>query len=418
MTGSARPATDVRLSIVVLTDLFPELSETFVVTEVRALEAAGHRVRIEAGAPSTSANPDASTGLAVSYLEGESLRRRLASLAWLAARHPFGCLRDLGARWRWRREEGVRSLRSLAPAARRIVTSGDEHIHVHFAGSAGLDALRLGRLLGVPYSLTAHAYDIFQLPRNLLEKLEGAAVVTTGCQYNVDHLRRLVGDEQRGRIHEIIMGVDAERFRRRSPHPPGGTLLAIGRLVEKKGFTHLIDAIARLEPEGVLDAVRIVGDGPLRDPLGEQVRRLGLAHRIEFMGSRDPEAVRELLEEAAVLAMPCVVASDGDRDSMPVVAKEALAMEVPVVASDEVGLPELVRPEWGRLVPPGDAEALADAVRELVSLRVEERMRMGRAGREWVIERCSPAREAAKLAAFIADAGAQEAGAAAGRPQR
>jgi glycosyltransferase involved in cell wall biosynthesis len=387
----------------VLTDLFPELSETFVVTEARALQAAGHRVRIEAGARPASPNPDGSRGLAVSYLDDDDLTHRLTSVGWLAARHPLGCLRDLARRWRWRREEAVRSLRSLAPAARRIVAAGDQHIHVHFAGTAGLDALRLSRLLGVRYSLTAHAYDIFQLPRNLSEKLEGAATVTTGCRYNVDYLQRLLGPEHGDRVHEIIMGVDAERFRRRTPYPAASTLLAIGRLVEKKGFAHLIDAVARLEPEGVLDSVKIVGDGPLRDALREQVRTLGLEHRIELLGNRDPEGVRDLLEEASVLAMPCVVASDGDRDSMPVVVKEALAMEVPVVASDEVGLPELIHSEWGRLVPPGDPDELAAAIRDLVSLPPEERARMGRAGRAWVIERCDPVQEAAKLAALISD---------------
>jgi colanic acid/amylovoran biosynthesis glycosyltransferase len=97
-----------------------------------------------------------------------------------------------------------------------------------------------------------------------------------------------------------------------------------------------------------------------------------------------------------------VIASDGDRDSMPVVVKEALAMEAPVVASDEVGLPELVSEEWGRLVPPGDPEALASAIDELLSLPAEERIRMGRAGREWVLSACSLDRETARLAALIA----------------
>ncbi len=89
---------------------------------------------------------------------------------------------------------------------------------------------------------------------------------------------------------------------------------------------------------------------------------------------------------------------------MPVVVKEALAMEVPVVASDEVGLPEVVRPEWGRLVPPGDAAALAIAIDELLALPAAERAAMGRAGRAHVAEHCDAAREAARLAGWIAEA--------------
>jgi glycosyltransferase involved in cell wall biosynthesis len=125
---------------------------------------------------------------------------------------------------------------------------------------------------------------------------------------------------------------------------------------------------------------------------------------VEFLGSRSPEEIRDLLERADLLAAPCLVAPDGDRDTMPVVVKEALAMEVPVVASDEVGLPEVVRPEWGRLVPPGDPRALADAIDELLALPAERRAEMGRAGRAFVVERCSVRGEAQRLAAMIATA--------------
>src|SRR3712207_2725959 len=144
------------------------------------------------------------------------------------------------------------------------------------------------------------------------------------------------------------MGVDAERFTRRTPHPEDGPIVAIGRLVEKKGFVHLIRAAARPELAGA--RVTIVGEGGLRPALEAEVERLGVGDRVELAGRREHEEVRELFEGAAVLAMPSVVAADGDRDSAPVVVKEALAMEVPVVASDAVGLPEIVRPEFGRLV--------------------------------------------------------------------
>src|SRR5207248_7896479 len=109
-----------------------------------------------------------------------------------------------------------------------------------------------------------------------------------------------------------------------------------------------------------------------------------LEDRVRFAGALDPDALTERLERADVLAAPCVIAADGDRDSMPVVVKEALAMELPVVASDEVGLPEIVKDGWGRLVPPGDAEALAEAIDQLLSLPSRQRAEMGREGRAWV----------------------------------
>lgn len=139
-------------------------------------------------------------------------------------------------------------------------------------------------------------------------------------------------------------------------------MVAIGRLVPKKGFGDLVEAVALLREHAAAPSrTVIVGEGPLRDGLEARIAELGLGDVIELRGACAPEDVRALLERAAVLAMPCVVAPDGDRDSMPVVVKEALAMEVPVVASREVGLPELVRPEWGRLHPPGDRRLGASA---------------------------------------------------------
>jgi glycosyltransferase involved in cell wall biosynthesis len=198
----------------------------------------------------------------------------------------------------------------------------------------------------------------------------------------------------------LIVGVDPDEFRRSSPHAGGRVVVAVARLVEKKGLAVLIDAAARVSPERLV----IVGDGPLRAELEAQASAVGLDGVAEFPGEQSPAQIRALLEGADLLAAPCVVAANGDRDTMPVVVKEALAMEVPVVASDEVGLPEVVRPEWGRLVPPGDADALAAAIDELLALPASERAAMGRAGREFVAARCNVFGETAKLAGWIAEA--------------
>jgi glycosyltransferase involved in cell wall biosynthesis len=143
--------------------------------------------------------------------------------------------------------------------------------------------------------------------------------------------------------------------------------------------------------------LRIVGDGPLRAELAAEAQRVGA--NLQLLGPRDD--VRPELERAALLAMPCVIAADGDRDSMPVVVKEALAMEVPVVCSDEVGLPELVRPEFGRLVAPGDHEALAAALRELLDLTPQQRAAMGAAGRAHVAEHANVLTEARRLSELL-----------------
>jgi glycosyltransferase involved in cell wall biosynthesis len=182
-------------------------------------------------------------------------------------------------------------------------------------------------------------------------------------------------------------------------------VVAIGRYVEKKGFTDLIEAAANLERANDGIRVAIAGDGPLRAQFERLIAVRGLEGVVELPTAPDYNAVRELLEGADLLAMPSVIAADGDRDSMPVVVKEALAMEVPVVASDEVGLPEVVSPGWGRLVPPGDSAALAGAIAELLALPAGERVAMGRAGRAFVLEHCDVRREAQRLAELIKASG-------------
>lgn len=387
--------------LAVLVDSFPELTETFVASELRALRELGVDAHVEAGRPADAVNPEA-RGLPVAYLADDGLGRRLADLAWLVARHPLRCLADLAERRRWGRDEPVQRLAVLAPAARRIARRGDRHLHAHFATGAALEALRLGRLLGLPYSVTAHAYDIYLTPANLREKLERAAFATSGCDYTVRDLRAIA---PAARVEKVVMGVDGDAFRRRSDPPGGRTVAAVGRLAEKKGFEGLLRAAALLGRRAPLDAVVIAGDGPLRGRLESLVTELGLEGVAELRGALPPDGVRELLESADLLAMPSVIAADGDRDSMPVVVKEALAMEVPVVASDEVGLPELVRPEFGRLVPPGDAESLAGAIEQLLALPAAERAAMGRAGRAFVLEHCDVATEARRLIRLVEEAG-------------
>ena len=379
------------MRLAVFADVFPELSETFILNEVKALAAEGVDVRVEAGKHSDRPNPEATDAPPVVYWDEPGSRsENLKALAWLTARHPLRVLRDLDRRMNWRRDEAVRPLRRLAPIARRIAQTTD-HIHAHFAGAAALDAMRVSLLTGVPYSVTTHAYDIFLSPANLDEKLERARFHVAVCEYNAQFLRTRV-PRAAGRIHRIVMGVDPEQFTRTRPYPGGRTVVAIGRLIEKKGFVYLVEAAKQLPDV----QVKIVGDGLLRGEL-----EAAAPPNVELLGALPPGEVKDLLESADLLALPCVVAADGDRDSMPVVVKEALAMEIPVVGSDEVGMPEMVHDGWGKLVPPGDSNALAAAIAELLALPAHERAAMGRRGREYVVHNFSVRGEAQKLIAIL-----------------
>jgi glycosyltransferase involved in cell wall biosynthesis/GT2 family glycosyltransferase len=402
--GTGAPAGQGR-SLVVSSDYFPALSETFVRADVDSLRAAGWRLRVEAIARPERPRLGGTRGLAVNYLEDEGRIQRLRDTAWLVSRHPLGCVLDLRRRRRFAPDERL-PLRALAPFARRLASGHERHVHVHFALMAAVNAIRAGAIAGVPVSVAAHAHEIYARPRNLREKLNSVSFAVADCDYTVTHLRELAGSSAAARIHKIVLGVDLERWRRETPHADGGGVIAVGRLVEKKGFGKLVAAAAILaESAERPPRVRIVGDGPLRDELKTQIRRAGVEQLVELVGSLEPAEVRELVERSELLCMPCVVAANGDRDSMPVVVKEALALELPVVASDEVGLPEIVEPGWGRLVPPGDPAALAEAIGQLLALPLAERVRMGRRGRAAVEERANLATESAKLARLLESEG-------------
>ena len=368
------------------------LSETFVVNEATALAQLGHDVTVHAH---ERGDAEDTSGLPVSYRTDETTAQRARAMLRLALRHPIGVARDVAARGRWRRDEHVPPLRVLAP---RMLADPSRHVHVHFAKASALDALRGSRITGTPYSLTAHAYDIYAAPANLAEKLRAALLVTTGCEYTARDLRAVAPG---ARVEVIVMGVDPDRFARTSAPVERRVVLAIGRLVEKKGFGTLVAAAADPALRGVADEIRIVGEGPLRTTLETQIAELGVGDTVRLVGALSPDRIRAELEGAAVLAMPSVVAADGDRDSMPVVVKEAMAVEVPVVVSDEVGLPEIVRPEFGRLVPPGSAPALARALADVLSLDAGPRAAMGRAARAHVVDHANLLTETTRLSAAL-----------------
>ena len=378
------------MRVAVLVDRWPELSETFVALEVEALRDLGHDVVVEALDRAVVPNPEAPDVPVAYAVDARPAARRRA----LTRLPPLGVARDVAAARRWRREELVRGVAALAPAAARLRRAGVQHLHAHFAASSGLHALRLAALLDLPYSVTAHAYDIYASPANLVEKLRGAAFATSGCAYTVEELRRRVGPEHASRVHEIVMGVRPDRLVRADPPPHGRALLAVGRLVEKKGFGVLLDALDDLDDV----TLTVVGDGPLRAELEARAD----PRRVTFAGAQPPAAVRAHLERTDLLVVPSVIAPDGDRDSMPVVAKEALAMEVPVVASRLAGLPELIAPAHGRLVAPNDPRALAAAIDELLALPPTQLAAMGRAGRAHVERHADVRSQTARLAELIA----------------
>jgi glycosyltransferase involved in cell wall biosynthesis len=257
-----------------------------------------------------------------------------------------------------------------------------DHVHAHFVDRATLVALVAGRLLGRSFSATAHANDIYVGPILLPEKISSAKFIATCTGYNRAHLRSLANGAP-DKIRCIYHGLDLGGFRpqpSRRSHPP--LILSVGQLKEKKGFDHLLEACSLLRKRGVAFACEIIGDGPLRHVLAERIDELHLDSSVRLAGAFAFEEVLDRYREATVFVLPCVTAADGDRDGIPNVILEAMAMGLPVVSTRHSGIPEAVEDgRTGVLVPPADPVALADAIAALIDDE-ELRERFGRRGRE------------------------------------
>ena len=367
-----------------LLKMYPRFSETFVLNEILELERQGVPVRIY-----SLKKPDdgvfhadlARVRAPVTYVP-DRVRELLSAQreATAAAGGRYG--RALAAAVSRRRRATLKHFLRAGALAPAILRDGVGHVHAHFASSAASVALHLNRLTGVPYSITAHAKDIYRngIDRpELVRKLLSARFVVTVSDHNAAYLGRLAPD---ARVVRIYNGLELERFTPNGAAPSEPPLvLGVGRLIEKKGFADLIAACARLEHAGRSYRCAIVGKGPLEGALRSMVRARALDGRVELLGPRPQDEVRSLLGRAAVLAAPCVVGRDGNRDGLPAVIVEALAAGVPVVSTPVTGIPEVVEDGvTGFLVPEGDPDALAGAIGRLLDDRAAA-AKIGRAGR-------------------------------------
>jgi glycosyltransferase involved in cell wall biosynthesis len=254
------------------------------------------------------------------------------------------------------------------------------HLHAHFATSPAMVAFFTHKLLNMPYTFTAHAKDIYASPQKLLgAKIDAAGSVITCTEYNRQFLLSQFGPSLNRKLHCIHHGLDLSEFEFRSPRARTEgipLILAVARLVEKKGLGHLLSAVDILRRRGRRICVEIIGDGPLRKALETQLLGLGLEDSVKLVGAQPHEVVRLAYRRASLFVLPCTVAENGDRDGIPNVLLEAMASGVPVVSTEVSGVPELIESERdGLLVSPNNPTLLADAIeRVLASAEFGERL--------------------------------------------
>jgi glycosyltransferase involved in cell wall biosynthesis len=356
---------------------FPVLSETFVLNEILALEERGIPVHIFALAPPR--DPRFHEGVSrlkaeISYVPGlQDWRALIRHARRQAQRSPVRFRKELrrvlltGRPWLWWR---FLQAAYIADRARRYRLA---HLHAHFANRTANVALIASRLLKIPFSFTAHAFDIFREvdEKVLVRKMKAAAFTVTVSDYNVAHLSSLRGAGG-ARLELVRNGIDFLRFRPPASPPPAEpfTILAVARLVEKKGLPVLIEACRLLREGAVTFRCGIVGKGAQRGLLEQRIREAGLDEHVHLLGPHTQGQIVARFHAAHVVALPCIVGEDGNRDGLPVSIVEALACGVPVVSTAVTGIPEAVRHEVnGLLVPENDAPALAAALERLAGDR-------------------------------------------------
>ena len=245
-------------------------------------------------------------------------------------------------------------------------------LYAHFLHTPASVTRYAAAMRGLPFAISAHAKDIWTTPDwDITEKITDAAWLTTCTRAGANHLRALAGEAAKIRLH--YHGLDFARFPLAGPPDEtadtnGPVLIAsVGRLVAKKGYDDLLDALARF-PASVDWRLEHIGGGALSTELQGQAARLGIDKRIDWQGRQPQTEVRALLARADIFVLASKIAPDGDRDGLPNVLLEAQSMGVACVATDAAGIPELItHNETGLLVPPGDPAALADGIRALAA---------------------------------------------------
>ena len=374
---------------------FPDPSETFVLRELNAIDRRdGAELELFSLFPPKHrfVQPDAERWMSrVRYTAAPAVA---GALLWWLLRRPVTLLRALGSVLRGYAPKPRRLVRSLvavavgAAHARTMRELRVEHVHAHFATYPGLAAWLAGRLLGVPYSFTAHAHDIYIDQLHLGPLVREAKAVAIISEYNRGVLAPFGADRETPALL-VRCGVDpaAYAFRPRTVPVDGPVhAICVATLNELKGHSVLLDALAQGGPELERVTLDLVGSGPLEEPLRAQAARLGLGGRVRFLGTRSEPEVAQLLDEADVFVLASVRTPIGWMDGIPVALMEALACGLPTIASRLSGIPELVRDgETGVLAEPDDPASLAATFERLLA-DPDATLARAQAGRE-LIER-------------------------------
>ncbi len=365
----------------------PSYSETFINSEIRTVHAAGVDVMV------FPTRPDHSSRIADA-----------ARALWAGLRHPLRLaahVNRLGTGYGPRALLAAACAVDLAGAVRRFAP---DIVHAHFVNLPTAIAVLLAAELGVPATAMAHAADVTLdanrvALRRRLSQLDHLFVISAATAGQL----AAAGVDLAATPNSVVRAAFDGEYREGPPPRPAASddpvrLITIARLVEKKGVATAVEAVARLVGEGRPVRYDVYGDGPLRDELRCRIDALQLSAVVTLHGAVAHDVAMRALAAAHVAVLPCRRAENGDVDGIPIFLMEAAARGVPVVTTGVSGIPELVEPDTGWLVPPEDCEALTDAIRCVVEAP-EESIRRSAALRDRLRGEYAPHLQARRLVA-------------------
>lgn len=377
-----------------LVSRYPAVSHTFILREVLALRERGIKIDVASINDPPSENEltpaERTESDRTFYIKREGTAGALKAIGWLLLHHPRDLARGLVQAMHLGGTDPRRILLCLfywieaAILARWAQKRSLTHVHVHFATPAATVALIATSIASITLSITVHGPDEFyDVPGYYLErKIARTGFIVCISFFAQSQLMKLTPGEDWHKFDLARLGVDLEHFAPRPfrAAPSRFQVLCVGRLVSSKGQRILIEAIELLVNRGHSLHLRLIGDGPDRQDLQRLVRERGLAAEVTFEGAVNQDRIRDFYREADIFALASFA------EGIPVVLMEAMAMEIPSIATGINGIPELIRDGIdGLLVAPSDIEGMAAALESLIE---QPRLReiLGKAGRKRVEE--------------------------------
>ena len=401
-----------RVKVAYIMSRFPKLTETFILYEMLAMQKQGVQVEVYPllREPIEVMHPEAKQFVEAAHYQPFISPTILRANLYFLWKKPLVYLNILFTllRANWGSFGFLAGALGIFPKvvlfAYQMQAQNIDHVHAHFASHPAAAGFIIRRLVGIPYSFTAHGSDLHRDRHMLCEKVAEAAFVVAISNYNKELITSECKGNYRDKVKVIHCGVDTEVFRPRSDETPFEKgenpfmILCVGTLHEVKGQAYLIEACRILKEKGINLVCHFVGDGEDRGALTQLADQAGLTEQIYFHGRLTRNEIARLLQDTDVLAAPSVPTRDGRREGIPVVLMEAMGSGVPVVASNLSGIPELVQDQQtGLLAPPRDAASLANALERYYGDRALRR-RLGLAGREKVVGDFDLNKNAIKLA--------------------